>query len=54
MFTSLVLMVGAAGRGTGINITYSVPFFMERFGITASAGGLLLTVLQGAGLISDR
>ncbi len=51
MFTSLVLMVGAAGRGTGINITYLVPFFMERFGITASAGGLLLTVLQGAGLI---
>ena len=51
MFTSLVLMVGAAGRGTGINITYLVPFFMERFGITASAGGLLLTVLQGAGLV---
>ncbi len=51
VFTSLVLMVGAAGRGTGINLTYLVPFFMERFGITASAGGLLLTVLQGAGLI---
>ena len=51
LFTSLVLMVGAAGRGTGINITYLVPFFMERFGITASAGGLVLTVLQAAGLI---
>ena len=50
LFTSLVLMVGAAGRGTGINLTYLVPFFMERFGITASAGGMLLTVLQGAGL----
>ena len=25
VFTSLVLMVGAAGRGTGINITYLVP-----------------------------
>ena len=49
--TSLVLMVGAAGRGTGINITYLVPFFMERFGITASAGGLVLTVLQAAGLL---
>jgi MFS family permease len=48
VFTSLVLMVGAAGRGTGINITYLVPFFMERFGITASGGGLFLTVLQGA------
>ena len=31
MLTSLVLMVGAAGRGTGINLTYLVPFFMERF-----------------------
>jgi MFS family permease len=51
LFTSLVLMVGAAGRGTGINITYLVPFFMERFGITASAGGLVLTVLQAAGLL---
>jgi len=46
-----VLMVGAAGRGTGINLTYLVPFFMERFGVTASVGGLFLTVLQGAGLI---
>ena len=51
VFTSLVLMVGAAGRGTGINITYLVPFFMERFGITASGGGLVLTVLQAAGLV---
>lgn len=51
LFTSLVLMVGAAGRGTGINITYLVPFFMEKFGVTASTSGLLLTVLQGAGLV---
>ena len=51
LFTSLVLMVGAAGRGTGVNMTYLVPFFMDRFGITASAGGLLLTLMQGAGLI---
>jgi MFS family permease len=51
LFTSLVLMVGAAGRGTGINLTYLVPFFMERFDVTASVGGLFLTVLQGAGLV---
>ena len=51
LFTSLVLMVGAAGRGTGINLTYLVPFFMQRFDVTASVGGLFLTVLQGAGLI---
>jgi len=51
VFTSLVLMVGAAGRGTGVNITYLVPFFMDRFGVTASTGGFMLTLMQGAGLI---
>jgi MFS family permease len=51
LFTSLVLMVGAAGRGTGINLTYLVPFFMERYGVSAPVGGLFLTILQGAGLI---
>jgi MFS family permease len=44
-------MVGAAGRGTGVNATYLVPFFMERFGVTASSGGFLLTLMQGAGLL---
>jgi MFS transporter, FSR family, fosmidomycin resistance protein len=51
LLTSLVLMVGAAGRGTGVNATYLVPFFMEQFNITASSGGMLLTVMMGAGLI---
>jgi predicted MFS family arabinose efflux permease len=51
LFTSLVLMVGAAGRGTGVNLTYLVPFFMERFEVSASVGGLFLTLLQAAGLV---
>ena len=51
LFTSLVLMAGAAGRGTGVNMTYLVPFFMKKFTISASAGGLLLTVMQSAGLV---
>lgn len=51
LLTSLVLMVGAAGRGTGVNMTYLVPFFMEQFNITASTGGMLLTVMMGAGLV---
>jgi MFS family permease len=51
IITSLVLMVGAAGRGTGVNATYLVPFFMERFNVTASTGGMLLTVMMGAGLV---
>jgi MFS family permease len=51
MLTSLILMVGAAGRGTGVNATYLVPFFMEQFSVSASSGGLLLTALQGAALV---
>ncbi len=51
VFTSLVLMAGAAGRGTGVNVTYLVPFFMDRFGVTASAAGFMLTLMQGAGLV---
>ncbi|MGH7926608.1 MAG: MFS transporter, partial [Candidatus Binatia bacterium] len=50
IFTSLVLMVGAAGRGTGVNMTYLVPFFMAQYGVSASGGGVLLTLMQGAGL----
>jgi predicted MFS family arabinose efflux permease len=44
-------MAGAAGRGTGVNMTYLVPFFMNKFAISASAGGLLLTLMHSAGLI---
>jgi MFS transporter, FSR family, fosmidomycin resistance protein len=51
IITSLVLMVGAAGRGTGVNATYLVPFFMEHFNVSASTGGMLLTVMMGAGLV---
>jgi MFS family permease len=51
LFTSLVLMVGAAGRGTGISVTYLVPYFMERFHVTASHAGLLLMVMEGAGVV---
>lgn len=51
LFTSLVLMVGAAGRGTGVNMTYLVPFFITQYGVSASGGGVLLTLMQAAGLV---
>jgi MFS family permease len=51
VLTSLVLMVGAAGRGTGVNMTYLVPFFMQKFHVSASTGGLILTLMQAAGLV---
>ena len=51
VFTSLVLMAGAAGRGTGVNMTYLVPFFMKQFGVSASSGGFILTLMQTGGLV---
>ena len=51
LFTSLVLMAGAAGRGTGVNMTYLVPFFMKQFGVSAASGGFILTLMQTGGLI---
>jgi MFS family permease len=51
LFTSMILMVGAAGRGSGFNITYLVPYFMKRFDVTASHAGLLLMVIEGAGVL---
>ncbi len=51
LFTSLVLMAGAAGRGTGVNMTYLVPFFMQKFSVSAASGGFILTLMQSGGLI---
>ncbi|NIO10220.1 MAG: MFS transporter [Deltaproteobacteria bacterium] len=62
VFTAMILMVGAAGRGTGFNVAYLVPYFMSRFDLTASQAGFLLMVLEAAGVagplavawVSDR
>lgn len=59
---SAIQMVGAAGRGTGINNTYFVPFFMLALGVDTTVAGLLLALLQfgaltgplGIGWLSDR
>jgi ACS family hexuronate transporter-like MFS transporter len=51
LLVSLILMVGAAGRGTGFNVTYLVPYFMQKFSVTASTAGFLLMVLQAAGVV---
>jgi MFS family permease len=32
-------------------MTYLVPFFMSQFGVSASGGGVLLTIMQAAGLV---
>lgn len=62
MVVSAIQMVGAAGRGTGVNQTYFVPFFMIALGADTAVAGLLLAVLQlgglagpvGIGWLSDR
>jgi len=51
VFTSLIMMVGAAGRGTGFNVAYLVPYFMARFDLTASQAGFLLMVLEAAAVV---
>src|SRR5207237_504072 len=53
---SLILMVGAAGRGTGIDVAFLVPFFVWTLGLPDSDAGLsiaagLLTVMNFAALV---
>ncbi|MBI2953684.1 MAG: MFS transporter [Chloroflexi bacterium] len=62
MVVSAIQMVGAAGRGTGINNTYFVPFFIVALRVDTQTAGLLLAVLQlggiagpiGIGWLADR
>lgn len=51
LLSSMILMVGAAGRGTGFNEAYLVLYFMETFQVTATQAGLLLMVLEAAGVV---
>lgn len=54
LLVSLIQMVGAAGRGTGIDIAFMVPFFLWTLNLPpeelAVAAGLL-TFMQFAGLV---
>ena len=49
---SLVLMVGAAGRGGGVNTTFLVPHFVNDLKIDVTYAAFLFTLLQAAGLIA--
>jgi MFS family permease len=56
MLVSLILMVGAAGRGTGIDVAFLVPFFVWTLGLPDTEAGLqiaagLLTVMNFAALV---
>ncbi|MFH1486087.1 MAG: MFS transporter [Chloroflexota bacterium] len=57
-----IQMAGAAGRGSGINMTYFVPFFQTWLGVDIAVAGVLLAVQQAGsvagpiafGYLSDR
>ena len=51
MIVSLVLAVGAAGRGEGISVTYLVPHFVNDLKMEVSYAALLFTLLQFVGLV---
>ncbi len=49
---SLVLMVGAAGRGGGVNTTFLVPHFVNDMKMDLTYASFLFTLLQAAGLVA--
>jgi sugar phosphate permease len=48
---SLIQMVGAAGRGTGINIAFLTAFFIARLKVSVTTAAALLMVYQLSGLV---
>ena len=52
LIISLVLMVGAAGRGGGVNTTYLVPHFVNDLDMDITLASLVFTLLQVTGLVA--
>ena len=52
LIVSLVLMLGAAGRGGGVNTTYLVPHFVNDLKMDVTYASVLFTTLQVTGLVS--
>ncbi|HZU05851.1 MAG TPA: MFS transporter [Chloroflexota bacterium] len=50
LIISLVQMVGAAGRGQGIDIAFLTPHFVNDFQLDLPTATLLITILQAGGL----
>lgn len=47
---TLVMTVGAAGRGAGVNVTFLGPHFVNDLGIAVATAGVLLSVVQFGGI----
>jgi FSR family fosmidomycin resistance protein-like MFS transporter len=50
MLVSLIQMVGAAGRGTGVNVAFLSLFFISALHVDVKVAAILLTVYQAGGL----
>jgi FSR family fosmidomycin resistance protein-like MFS transporter len=48
---SLIQMVGAAGRGTGVNVAFLTAFFIARLNVSVTAAAGLLMIYQLSGLL---
>ena len=48
---SLIQMVGAAGRGTGVNIAFLTAFFIARLNVSVTTAAGLLMIYQLSGLL---
>jgi MFS family permease len=48
---SLIQMVGAAGRGTGVNVAFLTAFFIARLKVSVTAAAGLLMIYQLSGLL---
>lgn len=51
VIVSLVLMVGAAGRGEGVNVTYLTPHFVNDLKMDLTHAAFVFTLLQAVGLV---
>jgi FSR family fosmidomycin resistance protein-like MFS transporter len=51
MLVSLIQMVGAAGRGTGISVAFMTGFFIVALGADVTTAAILLMIYQAGGLL---
>ncbi len=51
MLVAAIQMVGAAGRGQGIDIAFLMPHMVNDFGVSVVTANLLVAVLQAGGVV---
>ncbi len=51
LVVALAMMVGAAGRGEGVNVTFIAPHLVNDLGLTVGMAGLALALQQAGGIV---